>query len=437
MQVSVETLEGLKRQIQISIPTESIDEETKSRVNELSKNVSVNGFRPGKVPVQVIRRKFGKSIHSEVVSKLIETNLEDALNEQSLVPAGRPSVEILTDIPGEPLVLKVALEVYPEIRLKDFSTLKVERPMIEITDEDVQKALEKLSTIHATWRTVERASQNGDKVEIDFEGFVDGEPLKEGKAERFPLHLGSHSMIPEFEEGLVGRKAGDEFELPVTFPEDYQQSEVAGEAAQFKVKVQCVSESTPAEINEEFVEKMGIKEGGIDGLKEEIRKNLTQQAAEAGATFLRNSVFYALSNAYQFSLPESSVLLERAYLMSQHDSNPSWEKLPEHLKNSVEEQAKKRVKLMLLCSEILKQENIELDDEQVDDRVEEMAQNYEHPEHVAAWYYDNPKQLDRIRSIVLERQLVDHLIIKMNVTDKKVTYQELIDLNKKEENDEK
>ncbi|GGE50699.1 trigger factor [Halopseudomonas oceani] len=428
MQVSVETTSGLERRMTVGIPADRIENEVNKRLQQTAKRARVDGFRPGKVPMSVIRKRFGASAHQEVIGEVIQSSFYEAVMQEKLNPAGAPSVEPKSMEAGKDFEYIATFEVYPEVTLAGFETISVERPESEVTDADVDTMLETLRKQNTRFEAVERAAENGDQVTIDFVGKIDGEVFQGGTANGTNLVLGSGRMIPGFEEGLVGAKAGDSLTLNVTFPEDYQNLDLAGKAAEFETTVQAVAAPALPELNDEFFAQFGVNEGGLEGFRAEVRKNMERELRQAIKTKVKGQVMDGLLNTNTVEVPKALISTEIDRLREQAvqqfgGANIQASQLPAEL---FEEQAKRRVSLGLIVAEVVKQNDIKPDNDRVRAMVEELASAYQEPEQVINWYYQNEQQLGEIQSVVLEEQVVDTVLQKAQVTDKKVAYEEAV-----------
>ncbi len=430
MQVSVETTSGLERQLTITVPAERIDQDVDKLVAQQARTRRLDGFRPGKVPPKVIKRMFGSAIRQDVLGQVVQETFYSAVEQEKLQPAGGPSIEFKNDKEGEDLQYVATFEVYPEIELKDLAGVELEKQTAEITDADLDKMIETLQKQQAGWTEVDRAAAEGDRVKIDFEGFIDGEAFEGGKAEGHDLVLGSGAMIPGFEAGLEGKKAGEEFDLEVSFPEDYHAENLKGKAAVFKTKVQSVSAQELPELNEEFFSRFGIEEKELDGFKAEVRKNMERELKQALKMKLKDQVFTQLLKVNAIDVPAALIDSEIDNLRRQaiqqfggQDANIDPNMLP---KEMFEDQAKRRVSVGLLVQEVVKTAELEANEDRVRETVEEMASTYQDAQQVIDWYYGNDQILNQIKSLVLEDQVVDHLAASAKVTEKAVPYEEAI-----------
>ena len=427
MQVSVENTSALERRMTIGVPAERIETEVNKRLQQTARKAKIPGFRPGKVPMSVIRQRYEDGARQEALGDLIQATFYEAVVEQKLNPAGAPAVEPKSFEKGKDLEYVATFEVFPEFTVAGFDTIAVERLSADVADSDLDNMLEVLRKQNVRFEVVDRAAQNEDQLNIDFVGKVDGEVFAGGSATGTQLVLGSGRMIPGFEDGLVGAKAGEERVLNVTFPEDYQNLELAGKAAEFTVTVNTVSEPKLPELNEEFFKQFGIKETGIDGFRTEVRKNMERELRQAIKSKVKNQVMDGLLAANPIEVPkallENEVNRLRVQAVQQFGGNIKPDQLPAEL---FEEQAKRRVELGLIVAEVVKQFDLKPDDARVREMIQEMASAYQEPEQVVAWYYKNEQQMNEVRSVVLEEQVVDTVLQKASVTDKSVSYEEAV-----------
>ncbi|MBF8779091.1 trigger factor [Pseudomonas fulva] len=427
MQVSVENTSALERRMTIGVPAERIETEVNKRLQQTARRAKVPGFRPGKVPMSVIRQRYEDAARQEALGDLIQATFYEAVVEQKLNPAGAPAVEPKVFEKGKDLEYIATFEVFPEFTVAGFESISVERLEAEVTDADLDNMLEVLRKQNVRYEPVEREAQNEDQLDIDFVGKVDGETFAGGSAKGTKLVLGSGRMIPGFEEGLVGAKDKEERVLNVTFPEDYQNLDLAGKAAEFTVTVNGISAPRLPELNEEFFAQFGIKESSLEGFRAEVRKNMERELRQAIKTKVKNQVMDGLLAANPVEVPKALIENEvnrlRVQAVQQFGGNIKPEQLPAEL---FEEQAKRRVVLGLIVAEVVKQYELKPDEARVRAMIEEMASAYQEPEQVIAWYYKNDQQLQEVRSVVLEEQVVDTVLQKATVTDKSVSYEEAV-----------
>lgn len=427
MQVSVENTSALERRMTIGVPAERIETEVNKRLQQTARRAKVPGFRPGKVPMSVIRQRYEASARQEALGDLIQETFYEAVVEQKLNPAGAPAVEPKVFEKGKDLEYVATFEVFPEFEVKGLDGIEIERQDASVEDADIDKMLDVLRKQGTRYEAVDRAAANDDQVTIDFVGTQDGEAFAGGSAEGTKLVLGSGRMIPGFEDGLVGAKAGDERVLDLTFPEDYQNLDLAGKAAQFKVTVKEVAAPELPELNEAFFKQFGVEETTVEGFRAEVRKNMERELRQALKTKVKNQVMDGLLAANQIDVPAALISNEvdrlRVQAVQQFGGNIQPEQLPAELFSG---QAKRRVLLGLIIAEMVKQFELKPDDARVRELIEEMAAAYQEPEQVVKWYYQNEQQLNEVRSVVLEEQVVDTVLKQAKVTDKQVSYEDAV-----------
>lgn len=427
MQVSVESTSALERRMTIGVPAERIETEVTKRLQQTARRAKVPGFRPGKVPMNVIRQRYEDAARQEALGDLIQATFYEAIVEQKLNPAGAPAVEPKVFEKGKDLEYVATFEVFPEIKLAGFDGIAIERLQADVTDADLDNMLEILRKQNTRFEAVERAAENGDQLNIDFVGKIDGEAFAGGSAKGTPLVLGSGRMIPGFEEALVGVKAGEERVINPTFPADYQNLDLAGKTAEFTVTVNSVSAPQLPELNDDFFALFGIKEGGLEGFRTEVRKNMERELRQAIKSKVKNQVMEGLLAANPVEVPKALIGNEvnrlRVQAVQQFGGNIKPDQLPAEL---FEEQAKRRVVLGLIVAEVVKQGELKADEARVRELIDEMASAYQEPQQVVAWYYKNDQQLNEVRSVVLEEQVVDTVLQKAKVTDKAVSYEEAV-----------
>lgn len=427
MQVSVESTSALERRMSITVPAERIETQVNKRLQQTAQKAKIPGFRPGKVPMSVIRQRFEADARQEAVGDVIQSSFYEAVAEQKLAPAGQPSVEPKVLEKGKDLEFVATFEVFPEIKVSGLEGIAIERQQAEVADADVDNMLDILRKQNTRFEAVERAAEKDDQLNIDFVGKIDGEAFAGGSATGTQLVLGSGRMIPGFEDALIGAKAGEERVINPTFPEDYQNLDLAGKTAEFTVKVNSVSAPQLPELNDEFFALFGIKEGGLEGFRAEVRKNMERELRQAIKSKIKNQVMEGLLAANPVEVPKALIANEvnnlRVQAVQQFGGNIKPDQLPAEL---FEEQAKRRVSLGLIVAEVVKQFELKPDDARVRELIQEMASAYQEPEQVVAWYYKNDQQLNEVRSVVLEEQVVDTVLQKANVTDKSVSYEEAV-----------
>ncbi len=422
MEVSVENTGGLERRMTVQVPAERVDQEVGSRLQSMTTTVRLDGFRPGKVPLKVIEKKYGKQVRLEVIDQVVNSTLQEALTQENIRPAGIPNVEPKDSEPGEALEYVATFEIFPEISGNVDYGFSVTRPVANITDDDVTAMLENLRSQRATWNEIKRPASMQDQVTIDYEGTVDGSAFTGNKAEKMPVVLGSDSMIPGFEDQLVGVSAGDEKTLDITFPDDYPSTDVAGKAAKFSVKIHIVSEMVLPEIDAEFANAFGVPEGGMDALTEEIKNNMERELKGLIKSKLKSQVFDGLLLNNPLELPASLVETEIKELQQQ-EGNQGLDA------SALQGSAENRLKLGVIVSEIAKQNQVQLDPDRVRELVETIASSYEKPEEVVQWYYGSQEMLSGVQSAVIEEQVVEWVVDHsgVEVVDTTTTFSDLVE----------
>ena len=432
MQVSVTTTSSLERKMTVGIPADSIDSEVNKRLQNLARTQKMAGFRPGKIPMSVVKKRFGAPIRQEVMEAVMQRSFFDAIKQENLHPAGQPMIDPSEIKVGKDFEFTATFEVFPDITVNKFSALKIEKPVAEITDQDLDKMLLTLQKQRGTWEPIKRMAKNDDTVIIDFDGTIDGEPFEGGSAKDFSLILGSDSMIPGFEKQLLKVKQAEERDVEVTFPDDYQSEKVAGKVAIFKVAVKEVKSLKLPELDDEFVKLFGIEEGGLNKLKEEIKNNMQRELDTTLKGKAKGNVLESLRDANEVDLPTALIDQEIEGLRQQtlkqfnKQQGSNLTELPEIPAAMFEEQAKARVKLALLVSEIIKVNEIKVDPDRVRSTIESVASAYDEPEQMINWYYSNQQQLQQVEATVIEDQVVDFILASAKVTEKNYTFDQLM-----------
>lgn len=428
MQVSVEVTSGLERRLKVGVPAARIDSAVEARLKEAASKARIDGFRPGKVPMGEIRRRYAGAIRQEVLGDVLRDSYFEAVQQEKLNPAGMPRIEPVSNEPGKDLEFYAIFEVYPEVTLPALTGVKVEKASGEVTDADVEEMIATLRKQRATQREVARPAAMDDVVDIDFVGTLNGEAFKGGTANGQKVQLGAGRMIPGFEEGLVGASAGDERTLNVTFPADYNNDELKGQAVVFQTKVNKVLEQVLPELDTQFFTMFGIKGADLVTFKAEVRRNMERELRAALRNRVKGQVMDQLVQLVSVDLPKALVSQEvdrlRQNMMQQFGGaqvDPSL--LPDEL---FSEQARKSVALGLIVGEVVRSESIRVDGDRVRKQVEEIAESYETPKDVVNWYYANPDQLRQIEMAVLEEQVVERILKDAAVTETTVSYQDAV-----------
>ena len=424
----MEALEGLKRKLTVSLPAEKVEEEVNGRLKKLARTSKMNGFRPGKAPMHEITKRYAHDVLHDVSKELVQSSLFEALSQENLKPAGYPTIDTLDIEKGQDLKYTALFEVYPDIEVIEPEHMDIEIAQSEVKPADLDKMLQHLREQHQTWINVERAVANGDRVTLDFEGFVDGVAFEGGRAENHQLVIGSNSMIPGFETGLIDAELGKAFELNVTFPKDYNHEALAGKDAMFKVTVLAIEEGQLPELDDDFAASFGLKESGVEALKKDIKENMTRMLERQVNSMNREKIFAKLLEKNPISLPEVLVEEEIQELKHQmyhrvfgshHTEN---ETIPDFPRELFEEQAVRRVQLGLLFAKYVEKHKMVVDKSRIDAMIDKMSGAYEDPEELRKHFHSNKKQMEHLEALVLEEMVSEKLLAMMNVKEKKLDY---------------
>ena len=441
MQVSVETLKGLERKVIVSVPTEKVEEEVSLRLRNLARKAKIDGFRPGKVPMNVVVKRFSDSVRQEVARDMVQSTLYEALKTNELVPAGSPFVEPEQVELGKDFKYTAVFEVFPEVKVNELEQAEVEIIHASVKDADVKDMLEKLREQNKDWKETSRAVAMGDKVVIDFQGFLNDALFEGGSAEAYELTLGSGAMIPGFEEGLVGAKKDNQFDIKVNFPEDYGHKDLAGKEAMFKVTVKSIMEGHLPKLDEAFVEKFNIKEGGVEALTKDIKQNMVRELERKVSSMNREKIFDKLLEKNKFDLPLALIDQEIAHLKHEifhrvfgHEHSEN-EQIPDFPRALFEEQAARRVQLGLLFSEYVKKHEMSVERARVDAMIEKFASAYESPDELRTWYQGNKERLAEIEALVMEEMVSEKILEDAKIVKKTMEYDAV--MNPKKDNEDK
>ena len=435
MQVTSEAVSGIARRLNVSVPTSRVNEQFEARLKRTAKTAKINGFRPGKVPLNVVRREYGAGIYQEVVNDVIRDTVFEAIQQEKINAVGMPNIDKVEN-KEDALVYEATVEIYPEVEVKAFDSLEIERKASEVNDKDVDQMIENLQKQRQTWAETKEKKKKDMQVTFDFEGTVDGEKFEGGTAEDFKLVLGSGRMIPGFEDGIVGMKKGEEKVIDVTFPEDYQAENLAGKAAQFKITVKLVEKPKLPEIDAEFLKTFAVtEEEGVEKLKADVRKNMDREVKNGLRNQVKSATFDALVAANDVEIPSAMLAQEidrqRQQMIQQFTQQfgaqgaQSFDSsmLPDDL---FKEQAEKAVKLGVLVSKVLADAKIEVDPARVEAYIDDMASSYEDPTEVIEYFKNDKQQRAQIEAVVLEDQIVDHILASAKVTDTAISYEDLL-----------
>lgn len=428
MQVSVEVTEGLERRLTMGVPAEKLDSVVDERLKQAQKNLRLPGFRPGKVPMREVRRRFGKEVRLEAMGEIMQQSFLEAVSKEKIEPAGMPNFEPLSMEPGEEVTFAATFEVFPEVELNDFSSVSVTKPVTEISDEDVDELIEDLRRQRSTWNDKDGAAATGDQVVINYAGSIDGEAFEGGTADDQTLELGSGQMIPGFEDGIVGMKAGEEKTIDVTFPEDYNAEDLKGKQAQFAITVNTVQERELPEVNAEFMEQFGVTDGEMDSFRAEVKKNMERTLKQNVEAKVKNQVMDGLIELHEFDIPQvlvSGEIARQRQQMVQQFGGQQFDSsiLPDDL---FKEQAERSVRLGLVIRAIVDKHEVEADDDKVRAHIEEIAAQYEEPQELIDWVYSNNEQLQQLQGAVLEQEVVDLVLNEAKVEEKEMKYSEAV-----------
>lgn len=434
MDVSVENSGGLARRLKVAIPAERVDDAVDEKVRRVGKHANIPGFRPGKVPVKVLYQRYGKQARQEAVGELVQEAYPQALEEVALSPAGQPEFDLGEVQAGQAVEFTARFDVYPDITLTGLDDISIERPQVEVTDADVDRTIERLRDHHKTFTPVERDSRDGDQVVIDYVGRVDGEAFEGGSGNDIEVTLGEERFLPDLERALVAREANERFEVDVDFPDDYNAQDLAGKTATFDVTVKSVAQPQPAELDAALLQKVGIEEGGVDALKDKIRASLEQERNNAVDNSMKSQVMDALHAANPIEVPESLVAEEIERMRKEGMS-----RLPEHMQadeerarqlmpdDALRDSAERRVALGLLIGEVITDQELELDADRVQAKLDAVAADYgEQADAVKQYYQSNAQLMQGLQAMVMEEQVVARLLEKATVADKQVELDELL-----------
>jgi len=433
MQVSIETLEGLERRMTVQIPSERVSEAVEKKLKDLIKTVRIDGFRPGKVPLKVVQQKYGGHVRQEVIGDVIESSYQEALIQEKVRPAGMPSIDSVSTEEKEDMSYTATFEVYPEVETLKLESIEVEKPKVEISDKDFDAMLQKLREQRKGWKETKGAAKKGFQVMVDFEGRIDGELFEGGAGKDMAVEIGAGQMLPEFEAGLEGVKAAEQRTVEVNFPDDYHGAEVAGKTAEFTLKANKVSKPELPELDEEFAKGFGVEDGDLEKMRADIRANMEKEKNDRLKLNIKNKVMTGLLEHNEIIAPSALVSDEinnlraqAAQRMKQDPESIDEASFPNELFSA---EATRRVQLGLLIAEVIKSEKIDLNQELVDSSIEEMAVAYEQPDQVREYYRHNQQARSGIEGMVLEDQVVAHILDKAKVTEKEASFDDLMNGN--------
>jgi trigger factor len=440
MTAKLEQLEGLKRQLAVTVLAEDLKQQYQKKLSEVAQKAQIKGFRPGKVPVSVVEKKFGPGILHESAADLIDSSFQTHMQAEKIRLAGAPHIDFDASLLklGESFQYTAHFEVYPEIALKDLSGVEIESVSGEVTDEDVNSMLIQLRTQHAEWESVDRASKLGDRVQIDFDGEMDGKPLEQGSAKGSWLELGSRSMIPGFEDGLVGAKKGDQKTLNIAFPAEYHVESLRGKPVTFSVTIHEVQEPKLPALNDEFAKKVGVADG-LDALKAKVKEKMQSELDETARGKLKQDVLDKMVSLNPIEVPQALIESEITHLQEmtrqqlrqyrRELSDADVKKFPLAREPYLED-AKKRVVLGLLLAEVIQQGKIQVNQKKVQARLKEMAAHYGDVDQILPIIMKNKQMVSDVEAFVLEEEAVESLLSKARVSETKKSYDAIMNANK-------
>jgi trigger factor len=426
MQVSLTATSGLERRLEVAVPAQRVTTEVEQRLKQISRTARLKGFRPGKAPYSVIKSQYGDQVRGEVISDLIRSSFQEAVNQEKLNPAAGPRIEPLAVEPDKDLKYAATFEVLPEVKVKPVDTIAIEKPVSEVTEKDIDAMIESMRKQRPVFTVVERAAQDNDRVTVDYTSTVGGVPVQGGEGKDVTFLIGSNRVMTELEQGVKGAAAGESRTVSVAFPAEHPNKELAGKTAEFRLDVKKVEEQSLPEVNQEFVQAFGVKEGGVEALRAEVKQSMTRELNDLIRNRVRGQVLEALYKENPLEIPRA--LLEEQIQQLQLDmarraNITDASKLPPP--QTFEEPARRRVALGLLLGEIVRAENLKVDRERVQTRLADLVAQYPNPDEVRRAYLQNADAMRQIESAVLEDQVVDWIAERAKTTERPVSFSEL------------
>ncbi len=434
MQVTLETTSGLERKMRVIIPADQLKTGIEARLEEVKRKARINGFRPGKIPLREVKRRFGESILREVSSEIMQDSLNQAYIQESVKPVGMPQIEDVVLAEGQDLEYTAIFEILPNIQPNDFSLINVEKPIVQVNDQDIDQMVKQLRQQRVEYSEVDRAAKVDDRVNIDYEGFVSGKPL-DGEnlsgSKKMDIVVGSNSMIPGFEDNLIGCQAGEHKDIELQFPENYHNEAIASQPVEFKVDINSVSEPVLPELDNEFFELFGITEGGNTAFRDEVRKNMNRELEVVVQRRIKSQVIDGLIASNELEIPQSLVAAETErmrheamHMMGRHNHDDTDSPgLPAEM---FVEAAVKRIKSGLIFNAIVEDFSVQADKNRVRTAIMEIARTYEDPQEVVSYYYSNEEQLKEVENRVVEDQVIDQILEEANVSEILMSYEEAV-----------
>jgi len=430
MQVSVESTGGLQRKLTVAVSEDVIDQAVQSRLQNLTRTAKIKGFRAGKVPIKVVKQHYGSKVRQEVLGEVLQSSFYEAVSKEKLRPAGNPSFDAQQAEPGKGLEYTAVFEVYPEIRLAELSGETIQKPAVEISETELNAMIDNIRQQQVEWDVVDKPAAEGDRVTIDFKGMIDGEVFDGGEGQDMPVELGKGRMIKGFEDGLLGVNANDEKVLELTFPDEYHAQDLAGKDVQFVVQVKKVESAKLPEVDAEFAKRLGVADGDIAKMRDDVKANMQRELDTTLKNKTKQIVMDKLLEVNNIEVPVALADTESQNLMNQMRNNLVNQGMkPEQVTlepSMFKAQAERRVALGLLMSEIVNSQKMTADADKVRSFVQDVANSYEKPEEVLAWYYGDKQRLGEVESLVLEEQVVDWVLGQVSVEEQKQSFNELM-----------
>lgn len=431
---NVENIGALERRFEIIISLEQLQGEIDGRLKKLAKTTKLHGFRPGKVPLGIVTQMYGMQVQQDVLNDAVHKEFKEKINENNLQVAGYPRFDVkASDDSNSQYTVTATFEVFPEIVLGDLGKQGIEKAVVEINENDIDSTLDRICKQRVTYKNVQRPAQIGDRVQIDFRGTINGNEFSGGKADDVQLILGDGKYLKDFEAPIVGMEIGQQKSFDVVFPEDYHGKDLAGKTATFEVKLKQLEQPVLPEVNAELAKSLGVPDGDLNKLREGIRNDLEREVSRRIRTKLKEQVMQALLNATQFDAPNVLVNQEKERLLQSAKSDLESRgiksnKIPLNA-DSFQEKAVYRIKLGLILSELVDAHNLKPTSGQIRTLIEEAAQSYENPEQVVKWHYASEDRLKEAEALALEENVVNWALSKVTITDKKVTFDELMGIS--------
>jgi trigger factor len=436
MTVVVETLEKLERKITLTLPVDAVQNEVQARLRKLARTVKMDGFRPGKVPMNVVTQRYGYSVHYEVMNDKVGQAFAQAASEAKLRVAGQPRISEAADAVEGAMAFDAVFEVFPEVKIGDLSSAEVEKVDAQVTDAAIDKTIDILRKQRRSFaqRAQDAAAQDGDRATVDFEGKIDGEVFEGGKAQDFQFILGDGQMLKEFEEATRGLKLGESKTFPLAFPADYHGKDVAGKTADFMVTVKKLEAAHLPEVDDALARSLGIADGTVAALREDISKNLQREVKARLLSRNKQGVMEALISKSELDLPKASVQGEVERLVADARANLKQRCIKDSDKAPIPEelftaQAERRVRLGLVVGELVRANQLQATPAQIKQHVEELAASYENPSEVVRWYYSDQNRMSEVESVVMENNVTEFVLSKVKVTEKSISFDELMGQN--------